>query len=38
MRGHLDKTGLEQEYQLVRNALAESGADHLREFSDAWVG
>ncbi|MDH4106683.1 MAG: 3'-5' exonuclease [Gammaproteobacteria bacterium] len=36
MRGRLDAAGLEREFDLVRQTLAESDAAHLREFAAAW--
>jgi len=37
MRGHLDKAGLDREYQLVRSTLATMDQPHLNEFLAAWV-
>ena len=37
MRGHLTDKGLEQEYQVVRDAL-NKGEPHLREFLQVWQG
>lgn len=37
MRGHLDDVALEHEYGLVRDALENSGEDHLLEFARAWA-
>lgn len=38
MRGHLDATALEREFELVRSTLEESGRPHLDEFLAAWRG
>ena len=36
MRGNLDATQLEREYELVRSTLTEMDQPHLSEFADAW--
>ena len=38
MRGHLDDTGLEEEYERVREVLRDSGEQHLQDFLAAWSG
>ena len=37
MRGVFDQADLEKEYEVVREALRESGEPHLSEFLDAWT-
>lgn len=36
MRGHLDDTGLEREFGIVRDAIKDADEPHLREFLEAW--
>jgi len=36
MRGRLDAAGLEREFALVRESLAEDGRPHIDEFAAAW--
>ena len=37
MRGNLDATALEREFQVVRDALGELNQPHLNEFAAAWA-
>lgn len=37
MRGNLDATALEQEFQVVRDTLSELNQPHLNEFAAAWA-
>ncbi|MEX1266182.1 MAG: hypothetical protein WEA08_04615, partial [Woeseia sp.] len=37
MRGNLDATALEREFQIVRDTLSELNQPHLNEFAAAWA-
>jgi hypothetical protein len=37
MRGNLDETELEREYELVRNTLTSMDQPHLNQFLQAWA-